>query len=65
MATNDMPLMRNYDSDKEKSEINSNIHSLKIRQQLAVHSVSIDTLLCYYYPKIKCFGNRIMKIHLH
>ena len=30
-----------------------------IKQPLAVHSVSIGSLLCYYYPKIKCFRNRI------
>ena len=38
MTTNDKPLMQNYDSDKEKSEINSNIRVLKIGWRLAVHS---------------------------
>ena len=32
MTTNDKPLVQNYVSDKEKSEINSDIHVLKIRQ---------------------------------
>ena len=31
-------LMRNYDTDKEKSEIDSDIRVLKIRQWLAAHS---------------------------
>ena len=31
MTTNDKPTTRNYDSDKEKSEIDSDIHVLKIR----------------------------------
>ena len=35
MTRNDMPLMQNYDSDKEKSETDSDIHVLKIRQRLA------------------------------
>ena len=43
--TNGIPLTRNYDSHKEKSEINSNIRILKIKQRLAVHSVSVDSLL--------------------
>ena len=38
MTTNDKPLTRNYDSDKEKSEIDSDIRVLKIRQRLAAHS---------------------------
>ena len=32
ITTNDKPLTRNYDSDKEKSEIDSDIRILKIRQ---------------------------------
>ena len=60
MTTNDKPLTQNYDSDKEKSEIDSDIHVLKIRQWLAACSgreiafynkvklsVSIDSPLCY------------------
>ena len=57
MTTNDKPLTRNYDSDKDKSEIDSDIRVLKIRQRLAAHSgrrncilqnetVSIDSPLC-------------------
>ena len=38
MTTNDKPLMRNYDSDSEKSEIDSDIRVLNIRQRLAAHS---------------------------
>ena len=38
MATNDKPLARNYDSDKEKSEIDSDIPVLEIKQRLAAHS---------------------------
>ena len=38
MTTNDKPITRNYDSDKEKSEIDSDIPILKIRQQLTAHS---------------------------
>ena len=38
MTTNDKPLTRNYDSDKEKSEIDRDIRVLKIRQRLAAHS---------------------------
>ena len=61
MTTNDKPLTRNYHSDREKSEIDSDIRILNIRQRLAAHSgrrncilqksyyelsVSIDSLLC-------------------
>ena len=57
MTTNDKPLARNFDSDKEKSEIDSDIRVFKIRQRLAAHSsiafynkvklsVSFDSLLC-------------------
>ena len=38
MATNDKALTPNYDSDKEKSEIDSDTHILKIRQRLEAHS---------------------------
>ena len=38
MTTNDKLLTRNYNSDKEKSEIDSDIRVLKIRQRLAAHS---------------------------
>ena len=38
MTTNDKPLTRKYDTDKEKSEIDSDIRVLKIRQRLAAHS---------------------------
>ena len=61
MMTYDKTLTQNYDSEKEKSEIDSDICVLKIRQRLAAHSsrrnciynkvklsVSIDSLLCYY-----------------
>ena len=27
-------------------------------------SVSIDRVLRYYYPEVKCFGNRITRTHL-
>ena len=39
MTMNDKPLTRNYDSDKEKSEIDSDIRILKIRQRLTAHSI--------------------------
>ena len=38
MMTNDKLLTLNYDSGKEKSEIDSDIRVLKIRQRLAAHS---------------------------
>ena len=38
MTTNDKPLTRNYDSDREKSEIDSDICVLNIRQRFAAHS---------------------------
>ena len=76
MTMNDKPLTRNYDSDKEKSEIDSDNPVLKIRQQCILAeeiafynkvklSVTIDSLLCYYCPKLKCFGDRITRMHLH
>ena len=34
MTTNDKPLTRNYDSDKEKSEIDSDIRVLKLDSDL-------------------------------
>ena len=37
MAMNNKPLTQNYDNDKEKSEIDSDIRILKIRQQLEAH----------------------------
>ena len=61
MTTNDKRPTRNYDSDKEKSEIDSDIRVLKIKQRLAARipveeiafylkvklSVSIDSLLSW------------------
>ena len=41
MTTNDLPLTRNYDSDKEKSEIDSDIRVLKIRRRLAIPAKEI------------------------
>ena len=38
MTTDDEPLTQNYDSDKQKSEIDGDIGVLKIRQRLAAHS---------------------------
>ena len=38
MTTSDEPITRNYDSDKEKSEIDSDNRVLKIRQRLAAYS---------------------------
>ena len=38
MTTNDKPITRNYDSHKERREIDSDIHVLKIRQRLAAYS---------------------------
>ena len=38
MTTNDKTITRNYDSNKEKSEIDSDNRVLKIRQRLAAHS---------------------------
>ena len=60
MATDDKPLTQNYDSEKEKSEIDSDIRVLKIRtatcsaipaEEIAFYnkaelSVSIDSPLC-------------------
>ena len=48
MTTNDKPLTRNYDSDKEKSEIDSDIRVLKIRQRLAIPTEEIA-----FYNKVK------------
>ena len=61
MTTNDKPLARNYDSGKEKSEIDSDIRVSKISQRLeripaeeiafyndVKLSVSIDSLLCVF-----------------
>ena len=48
MTTNDKPLTRNYDSDKEKSEIDSDIRVLKIRQRLAIPAEEIA-----FYNKVK------------
>lgn len=45
MTTNDKLLTRNYDSDKEKSEIDSDIRVLKIRQGLAAYSGRIYCIL--------------------
>ena len=61
MTTNDKLPTRNYDSDKGKSEIDSDIRVLKIKQRLAARipveeiafylevklSVSIDSLLSW------------------
>ena len=38
MKTNDKSPTPNYDSDKDKSEIDSDIRVLNIRQRLAAHS---------------------------
>ena len=70
MMMNDKPLTQNYDSDKEKSEIDCNIRVLKIildsdlqhisAEEIAFYnkvklSVSIDSLLLLL---MKWFGNR-------
>ena len=61
MTTNDKPLTQNFNSDKEKSEIESNISVLKLdsdlqripaeAEEIAFYSkvelsVTIDSLLC-------------------
>ena len=48
MTTNEKPLTRNYDSDKKKSEIHSDIRVLKIRQRLAIPAEEIA-----FYNKVK------------
>ena len=48
MTTNDKLLTRNYDSDKEKHEIDSDIRVLKIRQRLAIPAEEIA-----FYNKVK------------
>ena len=50
MTTNDKPLTRNYDSDKKKSEIDSDIRVLKIRQRGAAHSARSGIA---FYTKVK------------
>ena len=48
MTTNEKPLTRNYDSDKKKSELDSDIRVLKIRQRLAIPAEDIA-----FYIKVK------------
>jgi len=50
MTTNDESTARNYDSDKQKSEIDSDVGVLKIRQRLAAHSARRN---CIFYNKVK------------
>ena len=45
MTTNDKLLTRNYNSDKEKSEIDSDSRVLKIRQRLAAPSGRENSIL--------------------
>ena len=45
MTTNDKLITRNYDSDKEESEIDSDNRVLKLRQRLAAHSGRRDSIL--------------------
>ena len=52
MTTNDKPLTRNYDSDKEKSEIDSDIHVLKIRQRLTMHSGRKNCIYCVSFDSL-------------
>ena len=54
MTTNDKPLTRNYDSDKEKSEIDSDIRVLKLDsdlQRIAAEEIASTvcrlTLFCH------------------
>ena len=51
MTTNEKPLTRNCDSDKKKSEIDSDIRVLKIRQRLAIPAEEIA-----FYNKVKLSG---------
>ena len=48
MTTNDKPLTWNYDSDKKKSEIDSDIRVLEIRQRLAIPGEEIA-----FYNKVQ------------
>ena len=50
MTTNEKPFNRNYDSYKKKSEIDSDIRVLKIRQRLAIPAEEIA-----FYNKVKLF----------
>ena len=52
MTTNDKPLAPNYDSDKEKNEIDSDIRVLKIRQRLTAHSGRINCIYCVSFDSL-------------
>ena len=51
MTTNDKMLTRNYDSDKEKIESDSDIRVLKTRQQLELHRIPAEEIA--FYNKVK------------
>ena len=48
MTANEKPLTRNYDSDEKKSEIDSDIRVLKIRQRLTIPAEEIA-----FYNKVQ------------
>ena len=52
MTTNDKPLTRSYDSDKEKSEIDSDINVLKIRQRLAIPAEELHFTIKLNFPSV-------------
>ena len=47
MTTNDKLLTRKYDSNKEKSEIDSDIHVLKTRQRLKLQRIPAEEIAFY------------------
>ena len=52
MTKNGKPLTRNYDSDKEKSEIDSDIRVLKIRQPVTAHSGRRNCIYCVSFDSL-------------
>ena len=44
MTTNDKPLTRNYDSDKEKSEIDSDIRVLKLKSDSDLQRIRAEEI---------------------
>ena len=61
MTTNDKPLARNYDSDKEKSEIDSDIRVLKIRQRLAAHPGRRNCIYCVSFDSLLSMSSSISR----
>ena len=62
MTTNDKLPTRNYDSDKEKSEIDSDIRVLKTRQRLELQRIPPEEIAFPWVLTVYCVSSNSLEV---